>query len=236
MEPTRHTLPGGQAVQQLVPNTGTRQVHLTPERDVLCLHRGDEPYEDMFDGRPYRIEPGFFMTTYGAAQHFRSRSVVPGSRNPETSFQASFIVIIGIVELHANGSFDVLQAVDAPGEWTKFTEAEQAQYHDAVEALDRDAMVSPIDRDVIVAPVAGVSQGQRPGVAASRVRGGGTTSTRPGGSTKRGTARVAQAVEAPDEAAAAEFMHPIPAEDNPVVREAQAATRDAIAEGHRPGR
>lgn len=234
MEPTTHTLPAGLAVQQLVPNTGTRQVQLTPDRDVLCVHRGDEDYEDMFDSRPYRIAPGFFMTTYGAAQHFRARSVVPGSRNPETSQQTSFVAIIGIVELHADGTFTVLQAVDHPREWTLFTAEERAEYSGALEGLDRAGMIDPIDRDVVIAPVSGVLQGQTPTQAASRIRGG-NVNIKGGKPGARARAGVAQRIEG-DEAKAAEFLRPIPPEDNPVVREAHADARQAAAEGHKPER
>jgi hypothetical protein len=79
---------------------------------VLCVHRGDEPYEDMFDGRPYKIQPGFFMTQYGAALHFKARAVVPGTRNPETRYEASFIAIVGVVELKPDGTFTRAQGVD----------------------------------------------------------------------------------------------------------------------------
>lgn len=243
MDPTTHSLPAGHAVQQLVPNTGTRDVKITPEREVLCIHRGEEPYEDMFDSVPYVIHPGYFMTSYGAALHFRARAVVPGSRNPETKRQTSFLAIIGIVELHGDGSFTVLKAVDKPEEWARFTPEEQLEYQDAPEALDRGGMINPIDREVIVAEVSGVTAGHTPQnsrvpAKPSRIKGGGNVSTAKGrgvgGSARRAAGGIDQAVEGEDPGKVAEFMRPIPAEDNPVVREAQQSAREAAAEGHRP--
>jgi hypothetical protein len=58
-------------------------------------YEGD--YTDTFDSRHYIIGPGYFEVELAAAVHFKDRAVVPGSRNPETNFQASFIAIIGVV-------------------------------------------------------------------------------------------------------------------------------------------
>lgn len=215
MNDKTHTIAADQGVQELVPQ-GSGAIALTPEQEVLCVHRGDEPYEDMFDGRPYAIKPGFFRTQYGAARHFKDRAVVPGTRNPETRYQASFIAIIGVVELNPDGTFKVLRAVDDPSEWTRFTEEERAEYKDAVEALDRQGMVNPIDAEVTIMSTSGVRAGQKP----SRLKGG-------AGQRPSGRSRVVQQ-ESTDPA----LMRPIPAEENTVVQEAQRDARQARAEGH----
>lgn len=214
--PKTHTIAANLGVQELVPQ-GSGQIALTPDREVLCVHRGDTPYEDMFDGRPYKIAPGFFRTQYGAAVHFKERAVVPGTRNPETRYQASFIAIIGVVELRPDGTFTVLKAVDDPAEWTPFTEEERAEYQDAVEALDRGGMLNPIDAEVTIVATNKIRQGQKP----SRIRGGaGSGATGRGRSTR---------IETTDE----KLMTPIPPEDNEVVREAQRDARQAAREGHK---
>lgn len=216
IERKTHTIAADQGVQELVPQ-GSGEIALTPDREVLCVHRGDEPYEDMFDGRPYKIAPGFFKTQYGAARHFKERAVVPGTRNPETRYQASFIAIIGVVELRPDGTFTVLKAVDDPAEWTLFTEEERAEYRDAVEALDRGGMLNPIDAEVTIVATNKIRQGQKP----SRIKGGAASGAR-----GRGRA-VDQEVTDPA------LMTPIPPEDNDVVREAQSAARQAAREGHK---
>jgi hypothetical protein len=73
--------------------------------------------------RHYTIQPGFFTTDYGAALHFKARAVVPGSRNPETNFQASFIAIIGVAAPTKDG-LKVLKPVDDPLQWEPFTDEE----------------------------------------------------------------------------------------------------------------
>lgn len=235
MDQTTHTLPPGLEVMHLTPQRGTREVALTPDVEVLCIHRGAEPFEDMFDSVPFLIPPGYFKTTYGAALHFRARAVVPGSRNPETQRQASFIAIIGVVEIHGDGSFTVIKAVDRQEEWAVFSAEEQVEYAGKLEALDREGMVNPIDRDVTLAGVGGLIAGKKPGPA-SRVKGssGGNVSTSGGravgGSSKRAPGGVDLTATDPS------VMQAIPASENKVLQEAQKASAVAAAEGHRPGR
>lgn len=224
----RHNLRPGSDVQSLVPDLGSRDVALTPETEVLCIHRGRDDYEDMYDSRPYRIAPGYFKTTLAAAMHFRARAVVPGSRNPETRRQSSFIVIIGAVDFKGDGSFDVIKPVDKPEEWAAFSDDEVAEYAGAQEALDRGGMQNAIDPSVTIVSTSSAQAGTVPGKA-SRIRGGGNVSVRPaGGSGKRSGQTVDQQVTDP------EVMRPIPADENPVVREARAAAGQAQAEGHKP--
>lgn len=236
MEPRTHTLPGGIEIQHLTPNRGTRDVALTPDVEVLCINRGAEAIEDMFDSIPYVIPPGYFKTTFGAAQHFRARAVVPGSRNPETSRQSSFVAIIGVVDIHGDGTFTVLKPVDKPEEWTEFTVEERAEYESEVEALDRAGMTSPIDREVVVADIGGLLAGKKPRNGAgkpSRVKG----ST--GGNVRAGAGRVGggtgqraprgTAIETTDE----HLLQPIPPEENPTVQEIAKDRAAAAAEGHR---
>lgn len=223
-----HTLHPDVEIQQLVPQRGTRDVQLSPESEVLCINRGAAPLEDMWDSIPFLIPPGYFKTTYAAARHFRDRAVVPGSRNPETHRQTSFIAIIGIVDYVQDG-FKVVKPVDDPSEWEVFNASERAEYEDEPEALDRDGMVNPIDRDVQIVSTSSVVAG-RPGNKNSRIKGGkGTVNTRPAGGSGIG-AGMKTDVQVTDPS----IFQPIPAEDNPVVREARSATAQAAAEGHKP--
>lgn len=235
------TLPMETAVQQLVPeSSGT--ILLTPERRVLCIHRGrrltdngrpipinprhnpDDPktacvgdYTDTFDSKHYVVKPGYFEVEYAAAIHFRNRAVVPGSRNPETGFQASFIAIIGVVQPTAAG-FKVVKAVDDAVTWDAFTDEECEQYEVAFEALDRSSMVNAIQPDVRLAQTNNTLAGAKE----SRVRGGGSGSRRGGRKTD---------VTATDPS----VLQPIPPEENESVRASLAATAQAQAEGHLSG-
>lgn len=220
-----HRLPAGLEIQQLLPQRGTREIELNAEREVLCIHRGTEPYDDMFNSVPFRILPGYFTVAYGAAKHFRDRAVVPGSRNPETHRQTSFLAIIGVVEIHSDGTFTVLRAVDHPDEWARFTVAEQAEYTGAVEALDRAGMVNAIvpAEELVIESVSGRKGGPPAPGKGSRIKGG--SAATPG---RRG----ATALEATDPA----LLQAIPAEHNSVLQEAQQNARLAEAEGHKAGR
>jgi hypothetical protein len=157
-------------VRHLRPQIST-EIKLTPETEVYCLHRGREPYRDQFDSHHYLIEPGYFKAPLGAAKHFQARAVVPGSRNPETRSQVSFIVIIGVCAETREG-LKVLKAIDDAVECTPFTDDECREYGHAVEALDRAAMVDPIDAQVDVVRIAG-NAGQAAAPSKSRVKGGG---------------------------------------------------------------
>lgn len=89
---------------------------------MTCINRGSEPYIDKCDGRDYIVPPGYFEVEYEVADHFRLRSVVPGSRDPLTGAQESFIAIIGI---------------DPPERCVPFSADAEAQYAQQVEAIDR---------------------------------------------------------------------------------------------------
>lgn len=156
-------------VQDLRPQTSGNTL-LTPETKVLCINRGREVLHDTFDSRHYAIEPGYFSTEYGAAKHFQARAVVPGSRNPETAFQASFIAIVGVVVPSSDG-FRVVRKVDDEVQWDPFTDAECREYGHAIEALDREAMVDPIDPAVDLKSLHGSRVPADKG--GSRVKGGG---------------------------------------------------------------
>lgn len=132
----------------------SEDVKIGPETEVLCVHRGRETLEDMFDSRNYTINPGHFFAPYGAAKHFKDRAVVPGSRNPESRSQVSFITIIGKVTMTESG-LRVDKQVDEPVDWDPFTDEECQQYGMAFEALDRSAMVDPIEKAVTVLGVEG---------------------------------------------------------------------------------
>lgn len=184
---TQHTLSTARvtSVQELKPQS-SGAVKLTPETQVLCIHRGrrellhgrpipidprnppagfeDGDYSglgyvgdvvDMFDSKHFFIKPGYFSVEYGAALHFKARAVVPGSRNPETSYQASFIAIIGAVVPDPVHGFRVTVAVDDPDQWDPFTDEECREYGMAVEALDRGGMLDAIDPSIMLAPTRG---------------------------------------------------------------------------------
>lgn len=230
---------------------GVHEVHITPETPVLCIHRGRrlqadgkpvyhgnaarhrdgdrEPffegdYKDTYDGNHYIIEPGYFSAPYGAALHFQRRAVVPGSRNPETGFQASFIAIIGVVDAQPGGGFKVLKAVDDQADWAPFTDDECAQYEVAFEALDRDAMTAPIDRKVVLRNVSETVAGGKRG-SASRVKG-----AQPAAGA-RGRGRGPQQ-EVTDE----KIRQPIPPEENSSVREAQQGRAAAAGAPEKAGK
>lgn len=226
-EPKRYSLRLGADVQQLVPQRGSVDVRLSPESEVLCIHRGTEPIEDMHDSQPFRIMPGYFKTQYAAAVHFKARSIVPGSRNPETSRQASFIAIIGTVDFRADGSFSVTRQVDHPDEWAPFSEDERAEYEGHAEALDRDGMVNAIDPSVEIVSTSSVQSGKLPGKG-SRIRGTADGAARPvGGTGRRANARPD--IHVSDPAA----LEPIPAEENSTLQEINADRGAAEAAGHR---
>lgn len=159
-------------VQDLKP-VDSGAIALTPDTIVLCRNRGRETYVDKFDSRDYQIGPGSFTAPYGAALHFKRRAVVPGSRNPETGFQASFITIIGVVHPKPGGGLKVVRPIDDAVEWDPFTDDECREYGHAVEALDRASMVDPIDSDVTLVPTRGQANEDAKEKAASRIRQGG---------------------------------------------------------------
>lgn len=153
-------------IQDLKPES-SGEVKLTPETKVLCINRGRDVVKDTFDSRHYTIEPGYFTCDYGAALHFKNRAVVPGSRNPETHFQASFIAVIGVVVPTADG-FKVVLPVDHHEQWDPFTDDECREYGHAIEALDRDGMLDAIEDQVEIVPTPGTG-----GPKQSRVKSGG---------------------------------------------------------------
>jgi hypothetical protein len=133
-------LPADAAVRSLVP-MHEHGLKLTPETVVLCVHRGVEPLVDKYDGRDYEILPGFFEVAYGAALHFKARAVVPGSRNPETGKQESFIGIVGI---------------DRPERCVPFTLEECERFNLIPEAIDRQSLSSRAAREAHLENVSAV--------------------------------------------------------------------------------
>jgi hypothetical protein len=196
-----------------------RDDRLHPERRKGVVYDGD--YADTYDGHHYIIPPGYFEVELGAALHFKDRAVVPGSRNPETNYQASFIAVVGVVAPTPQG-YRVLKPIDDPDQWPPFTDEECQAYEIAFEAIDRGSMVNPIDADVQVVETSGRLHGgadRRP----SRVSGGGGS----GRSSGRGARRPQ--IEATDET----ILQPVPEGQNSwraesrVDAAARAAGRDA---------
>jgi hypothetical protein len=91
---------------------------------------------DTYDGRHYTIPPGRSHIQFGAAEHFRNRSVIPGSRNPETSKQDRYIVLPRLRD-----SEDKCFAIDGAAF------SEQAA---RPEAIDRRTLTSAAARNVVV--------------------------------------------------------------------------------------
>lgn len=157
-------------VADLKPQTSGALV-ITPETKVLCINRGREPVFDTWDSRHYTIPVGYFSIELGAARHFKDRAVVPGSRNPETRYQASFLAIIGVAMPTVDG-LKIVHPIDAPHEWDPFTDEECLEFGMAIEAIDRESMVDPIEDDVVLAPTRGQRNEDAKQAAKSRLKGG----------------------------------------------------------------
>jgi endonuclease YncB( thermonuclease family) len=119
----------------LVPE-GLGGEELTPSTRVVCINRGDTDYLDKCDGRDYVCAPGLFEVEYQVADHFRTRSVIPGSRDPISGKQEHYIAILGI---------------DPPEQCQPLSGGELDAAKAAPEALDRSGMSGP-DKDVKVVP------------------------------------------------------------------------------------
>lgn len=105
------------------------QSTLLPNSPVLCINRGRTVLKDTYDGIHVEIQPGYFETEYGAAQHFQRRLIVPGTRNLERGGYQSFIGILG--------SSDGRVRVDAEELCQPFTEDELLEMGQKIEAFER---------------------------------------------------------------------------------------------------
>lgn len=147
------------------------EIKLTPDTTVLCINRGRRQLRDTFDSRHYVIPVGYFTIPYGAALHFKNRQVVPGSRNPETNYQASFISIIGVASPHAKG-LHIAKPIDDEVEWPAFSDEECDQFGEAKEAIDREGLGEG------AVEIRSVRGGGNAGVIpGSRIKGGGGSGT-----------------------------------------------------------
>jgi len=147
----RPVLPENVVVHQFAPDH-LKGVELTDQAIVVIINRHpNKPYRDKFDGVNYTIPGGHIgEITFGAAQHFRERSVVPGSRNPETHKEDHFIAILNI---------------DPPERCQPFTDEQAARIDAMPEALDRSADPSAfqlISAEVAHAAIAGISGTAKP--------------------------------------------------------------------------
>jgi hypothetical protein len=151
-------LPEGTAVMSLAPEDSVANA-LTPETVVTCLNRGSHELRDKFDGRDYVIPGGaLFELPYGAALHFKTRQVVPGTRDPHNGHVVkSFIAILGL---------------DPAEQCRPFSDEAMDKIDATPEGLDREQMESPVDRDVqprgLAQSSAGRSQGRRPHIDGSQ--------------------------------------------------------------------
>jgi hypothetical protein len=131
---------------------------------VLCINRGRKTLLDTFNANHIEIPPGHFITEYEAAQHFRERLIVPGTKNLEVG---GFVSWIGIL-----GTTDGRIAVDAEALCQPFTDEELQAFGEKVEAIDRNAFSDPRARNVAVvrtsaAHAASAQHGIRPQIDAS---------------------------------------------------------------------
>lgn len=131
-------LPDGVEVSSLLIER-LNETSLKPDSPVYCVNRGRKPLELTFNGNHVVVPVGLFLTEYRAAQHFKDRAVVPGTRNLEVGGHVSWISIIG--------SEDRRLTVDPPDTWEPFTDEELQRFGESIEAIDRGAL-SGIDRFV----------------------------------------------------------------------------------------
>jgi hypothetical protein len=118
-------LPDGVNIIDLTPAT-EKQFQLLPETPVYVVNRGHEVLERKFDGLDYKLHPhtvGHMQMPYGAALHFQKHTTVPGTRDPESGAEQSYLGILGV---------DPLEMC------TPFTPEECARFGIRTEALARD--------------------------------------------------------------------------------------------------
>lgn len=189
-------------------------------RDPQFAYEGD--YRDTFDSKHYVIAPGYFTAPLGAARHFKRRAVVPGSRNPETNSEASFLAIIGVA-LPSTTGFRIVKRVDDAEEWEPFSDEECAEYGMAVEALDRRHMVDPIvpASELKVVSTTGALSGAGETTRTSRISGNQSI----GGKTGRGKGTRIEADPG--------VLTPIDPQDNDTLRQIAA---DRVAAANEQGR
>lgn len=110
----------------LVPESQESLKTLTPETPVICMNRSGHELRDTFDSQHYRIPPGptKFWVPYGAALHFKTRLIQPGTRRGPSSFD-SLIAILGI---------------DPPEECTMLDPEVEKHIMSRPEGLDRTAL------------------------------------------------------------------------------------------------
>src|SRR5262245_1339636 len=144
-------LPAGTTVTSVVPSNLHAQ-ELTPKTRVVCINRGSAPYVDKCDGKDYVVPPGLFEVEYEVADHFRLRSVVPGSRDPVSGAQDNFIAILGL---------------DPPEKCVPFDQDTQDEIARSAEAINRTLIEEEQGgKAVVVATVRArartAGQGRRP--------------------------------------------------------------------------
>src|SRR5262245_18505631 len=88
-------LPQGTKINNLV-SADLHAQELTPKTRVVIINRGRTDYRDKYDAHDYVVPPVLGEVEYEVANHFRERSVVPGSRDPVTGHQDVFIAILGL--------------------------------------------------------------------------------------------------------------------------------------------
>lgn len=195
----RPIVPEGIEIKNLAPKHGGGEP-LNAETVVRAINRGDTPIVDKYDGINYVVPPGWFEGAYGMVRHFQNRAVVPGTRNPETRHQRSFIGIPNI---------------DPPERCVPFTEAEMRKFRGMPEAIDRTNRSSEADRDHTIVPLGDVMPGM--------MGAGGPASMRPViDLSEQATPEAARRAET--------VLQPLPPEQNEAVQEALRSTAEAEGE------
>lgn len=94
---------------------------LNPDTPVVIINRGNTAVCDRYDGEPWEVPPGHWTVPYAVAKHLQNRAVVPGSRDPVSGRQSSFIGIVGL---------------DSADRCRPFTPEQMKRFGLAVDAID----------------------------------------------------------------------------------------------------
>ena len=114
-------------------NPEAKPQELTATTPVVIINRGFDTLVRKYDGFDWPLRPhteGLIRVPYGAAVHFQKHGTVPGSRDPVTGTEASFI---GIIRNATTGA-----AID-PAEFCEpFTPEQCAAFGLHIEAIARE--------------------------------------------------------------------------------------------------
>lgn len=152
-------------IPNLVPESRSSEL-VTPETEVICLNRSRQSFPNQkFDGEDYTLPPGYFFVQMKVARHFRSRLVVPGTRNREDFTEQSFLAILGTRSRSI--MHDEALGFDPAEKCVPFSDEELTAFGERLEALDRSGEDVRYVNTKAVAGASGIkSEGRRKNVAA----------------------------------------------------------------------